>query len=38
MAGRFREGPTSVLWVVGLIVTQVTSSILAGWGAWRRKG
>jgi hypothetical protein len=37
MTGRFREGVRSVLWVVGLIVTQAASSILAGWGAWRRK-
>lgn len=38
LAGGFREGATSVLWVVGLIVTQATSSILAGWSAWRRNG
>lgn len=35
LTGRFREGPTSVLWVVGLIVTQAATSILAGWGVWR---
>lgn len=33
MAGRFRNGTTSVLWVVGLIVTQAASSFLA----WRGK-
>lgn len=38
LAGGFREGAASVLWVVGLIVTQATSSILAGWSAWRRNG
>ena len=37
MAGRFRNGTTSVLWVVGLIVTQAASSFLARWGAWRRQ-
>lgn len=37
VAGGFREGATSILWVVGLIVTQAASSALAGWGAWRRK-
>lgn len=38
VTGRFREGATSVLWLVGLIVTQAASSALSGWGAWRRKG
>lgn len=38
VTGRFREGATSVLWLVGLIATQAASSALAGWGAWRQKG
>lgn len=38
VAGQFRQGASSVLWVIGLIVTQATSSILAGWSAWRQNG
>ena len=37
VTGRFREGATSVLWLVGLIVAQAASSAFAGWGAWGRK-
>lgn len=33
--GRFRTGAASVLWVVGLIVTQATCAALA-WLGWRR--
>ena len=36
LAGGFREGATSVLWAVGLIVTQATSAALALSG-WRRE-
>lgn len=32
LVGHFRTGPASVLWVVGLIVAQATSSFLAWWG------
>lgn len=35
LAGGFRSGATSVLWVVGLIVTQTTCAVLA-WSGWRR--
>ena len=35
LAGGFRAGATSVLWVVGLIVTQATSAALA-WTGWRQ--
>ena len=33
LAGRFRTGATSVLWVVGLILTQAACAVLAasGW-------
>lgn len=34
LAGHFREGATSVLWVLGLIVTQATAAALA-WTGWR---
>jgi hypothetical protein len=37
LAGGFRAGPTSVLWVVGLMVTQAASSFLAWWGSWGQK-
>ncbi|HYS20892.1 MAG TPA: hypothetical protein VEO73_07375 [Gemmatimonadales bacterium] len=35
LAGRFRGGSTSVLWVMGLLFTQTASLALASWG-WRR--
>lgn len=35
LAGRFRTGAASVLWVVGLIITQATCAALA-WLGWRR--
>ena len=35
LAGGFRSGATSVIWVIGLIATQVTSAVLA-WTGWRR--
>ncbi|MBI4608143.1 MAG: hypothetical protein HY726_03950 [Candidatus Rokubacteria bacterium] len=35
LAGPFRSGARSVLWVVGLIVGQAASTALAGWGAGR---
>lgn len=34
-AGDFRSGAVSVAWVVGLVVSQATAAVLAGWG-WRR--
>jgi hypothetical protein len=34
LAGGFRSGAPSVLWVVGLVVTQATAAALAWWG-WR---
>lgn len=34
LAGGFRSGAISVLWVVGLIATQATSAVLA-WSGWR---
>ena len=38
LAGGFRSGVLSVLWVVGLVVTQTASAALAAWGAWGRRG
>lgn len=38
LAGGFRSGMLSVLWVVGLVVTQTASAALAAWGAWGRRG
>ena len=35
--GGFRSGALSVLWVVGLILTQGVSAALAAWGAWGRR-
>ena len=37
VVGSFRAGATSVLWVVGLIVTQAACAVLAGCGWWRKK-
>jgi hypothetical protein len=34
LTATFRHGATSVLWVLGLIVTQAASSFLAGWEIW----
>lgn len=34
LAGGFRSGALSVLWVLGLILTQSASAALAAWGAW----
>lgn len=34
-AGDFRSGAVSVLWVVGLVLSQTVTAALAGWG-WRR--
>ncbi|MBI2161523.1 MAG: hypothetical protein HYU25_14295 [Candidatus Rokubacteria bacterium] len=34
-AGGFRTGAASVIWVAGLVVTQLTAAILA-WRGWRR--
>ena len=34
LAGGFRCGAFSMLWVLGLILTQSTSAALAAWGAW----
>ncbi len=36
--GGFRSGTLSVLWVVGLVLTQSVSAALAAWGAWGRGG
>ncbi len=36
--GGFRSGALSVLWVVGLVLTQSLSAGLAAWGAWGRRG
>ena len=36
--GGFRSGALSVLWVVGLVLTQSLSAALAAWGAWGRRG
>lgn len=33
LAGRFRAGPASVLWVVGLVLSQAACTILASCGA-----
>lgn len=38
LAGGFRSGVLSVLWVVGLVVTQAASALLAAWGGWGRRG
>ena len=38
LAGGFRSGLLSVLWVVGLVLTQGASAALAAWGAWGRRG
>jgi hypothetical protein len=38
VAGEFRGGGASVLWVVGVIVTQVFSTSLAGYGWWAAWG
>ena len=38
LAGGFRAGPSSVLWVVGLIVTQAACTVLAWWGVRSAKG
>jgi hypothetical protein len=38
LRGGFRSGALSVLWVVGLILTQSLSAALAAWGAWGRRG
>ncbi len=35
--GGFRSGALSVLWVVGLVLTQSLSVALAAWGAWGRR-
>jgi hypothetical protein len=34
LTGRYRSGAPSVIWVVGLMVTQALSAGLAAWGAW----
>jgi hypothetical protein len=33
----YRTGAWSVLWVVGLILTQGVVTVLAGWAAWLRR-
>ncbi|MBI4589643.1 MAG: hypothetical protein HY725_12465 [Candidatus Rokubacteria bacterium] len=38
LKGGFRSGVPSVLWVVGLVLTQSVSAALAAWGAWGRRG
>ena len=38
LGGGFRSGALSVLWVVGLVLTQSLSAGLAAWGAWGRRG
>ncbi len=38
LRGGFRSGALSVLWVVGLVLTQSLSAALAAWGAWGRRG
>ncbi len=38
LRGGFRSGALSVLWVVGLVLTQSLSVALAAWGAWGRRG
>lgn len=37
VSGPFRSGAASVLWVLGLIVTQAAAAVLA-WGGWRAAG
>ncbi len=37
LQGGFRSGALSVLWVVGLILTQSAAAALAAWGAWGRR-
>ena len=36
--GGFRGGALSLVWVVGLVVTQSVTAALAAWGAWGRRG
>ena len=36
--GGFRGGALSLVWVVGLVVTQSLTAALAAWGAWGRRG
>ncbi|MBI3625328.1 MAG: hypothetical protein HY215_04160 [Candidatus Rokubacteria bacterium] len=38
LRGGFRSGALSVLWVVGLVLTQSLSAALAAWEAWGRRG
>ena len=38
LRGGFRSGALSVLWVVGLVLTQSLSAALAAWRAWGRRG
>lgn len=37
-SGQFRQGALSILWVVGLVLTQALATALAAWGAWLRPG
>jgi hypothetical protein len=36
--GGFRGGGLSLVWAVGLVVTQSLTAALAAWGAWGRRG
>ena len=36
--GDFRGGGLSLVWAVGLVLTQSLTAALAAWGAWGRRG
>jgi len=36
--GGFRGGGLSLVWAVGLVLTQSLTAALAAWGAWGRRG
>jgi hypothetical protein len=36
--GGFRGGGLSLVWAVGLVLTQGLTAALAAWGAWGRRG
>ena len=37
-SGGFRGGRLSLVWAVGLVLTQSLTAALAAWGAWGRRG
>ena len=36
--GSFRGGGLSLVWAVGVVLTQSLTAVLAAWGAWGRRG